>query len=893
MREYRLRTRSVEVRSRILIWSLLTFAALGLLAALPAPAANAENATSDDLTFSAGRRLALGTSSKPEEAARVRVSETYGRLQLHFEANQGQTDPQVKFLSRGGRHVLFLTPTEAVIVVTTPKQASNNESPRIGGKSTRPEGATRTALRMSFLGANPTPQVTGLDELPGRANYFTGNDPTKWRTNSPTYAKVRYQDLYPGTDLVYYGNQRQLEYDFIVRPGADPSRILLGFQGADPLEVDAAGNLVLHTAAGPIRQRKPVVYQKIDGVRRQISGDYVLKGTDQVGFTVAAYDVTRPLVIDPVLVYSTYLGGSLDDEGDGIAVDASGNAYVTGVTGSTNFPTTAGAFDTTPNSAADAFVTKLNPTGSVLVYSTYLGGSNFDRGFGIAVDAAGDAYVTGVTSSMNFPTTTGAFDTTYNGGEKDAFVTKLNATGSALVYSTYLGGSGDDDTGLGIAVDALGSAYVTGVTSTDFPTTMGAFDTTFNGDLDAFVTKLNPAGSALAYSTYLGGSGFDLGFGIAVDALGNAYVTGITDSTNFPTTTGAFDTSLNGSADAFVAKLNPAGSALAYSTYLGGSGLDEGVGIAVDALGNAYVAGVTESTTFPTTAGAFDTTFNGGIFDAFVTKLNSLGSGLLYSTYLGGSGLDLGRGIAVDALGNAYVTGVTESTNFPTTMGAFDTTLNGVSDAFVTKLNPSLVGPASLVYSTYLGGSGRDEGDGIAVDAAGDAYVTGRTGSSNFPTTTGAFDTSFNGSADAFVTKIADISPPEASTPGCEVTIADSGKITAANGDTATFSGHAQVASSGQEVSGQQQYKDHGPVQPLTAKSINVLAVLCSPDRTEATIFGQATIDGSGSFDYRIRVKDLGEPGKGVDMYGIVLSNGYVSGDQTLEAGNVQITVQE
>src|SRR5205807_41955 len=385
-----------------------------------------------------------------------------------------------------------------------------------------------------------------------------------------------YDDLYPGIDLIYDGTQRHLEYDFVVRPGADPHRIALRLQGADRLEVDSQGDLVLHTAAGVIRQRKPAIYQEIGAVRKEIPGGYVLSGAQQRGFQVAAYDATRPLVIDPVLVYSTYLEGSVDDYGYGIAVDGSGNAYVTGYTVSTDFPTTAGAFQTTARGNNDAFVAKINPSGSALVYSTYLGGNANDNGYGIAVDGSGNAYVTGSTTSPDFPTTAGAFQPDYggapNGGApQDAFVTKINPSGTALVYSTYLGGNGADY-GTGIAVDAQGSAYVTGYTfSSDFPTTPGAFQTAKRGNSSTFVTKFNPAGTALVYSTFLGGNGgdgnistSDVGNGITVDGSGSAYVTGSTASPDFPTTAGAVQPTFGGLEDAFVTKFNPTGTALVY-----------------------------------------------------------------------------------------------------------------------------------------------------------------------------------------------------------------------------------------------------------------------------------------------------------------------------------------
>jgi hypothetical protein len=763
------------------------------------------------------------TSSQRARSVKPRMAAAFGLLPLSFEVNQGQTDGQVRFLSRGSGYSLFLTSNEAVLSLKPSRQRKGAVThPRLQNK-TGPLGIARGSdwfsapsaksvdekseegaiLHMKLVGANPSPRVTGLEELPGKSNYFIGNDPAKWRTNVPTYAKVRYENVYSGIDLVYYGNQRQLEYDFVVAPGADPRAIRLAIQsrdreGAVPLRIDGQGDLVLEAEGSELRLHQPVIYQEISGARQSVGGNFVIQGGPsdasaqeggrQVGFEVARYDASKPLIIDPVLSYSTYLGGSRYDEGSGIAVDSSGNAYVTGVTDSPNFPTanafqavwgnsTCGTSSTTPPCYADAFVTKLNANGSALVYSTYLGGAGSDGGSGIAVDSSGNAYVTGVTGSPNFPTAN-AFQAK-GGGSSDAFVTKLNATGSALVYSTYLGGS-DVDQGTGIAVDSSGNAYVTGITlSTNYPTA-NAFQPAHGGGdcgggqvhyytfpcYDAFVTKLNPAGSALVYSTYLGGSGDDWGRGIAVDSSGNAYVTGITLSTNYPTAN-AFQATPGGGTcpagfamvpchDAFVTKLNAAGSALVYSTYLGGSSGDCGLGIAVDSSGNAYVTGDTSSTNFPT-ANAFQAAFGGGppylsggvLFlhkDAFVTKLNAAGSVLVYSTYLGGSDDDDGQRIAVDSSGNAYVTGETSSTNFPTA-NAFQAAKGGDWDAFVTKLNAA---GSALIYSTYLGGSFGDCGTGIAVDSSGNAYVTGSTQSPNFPTanpfqaaTSGPFVTKF------------------------------------------------------------------------------------------------------------------------------------------------------
>ena len=710
-------------------------------------------------------------------AVQPHPSDPYGQLPLHFEKNQGQAHKDVRFLARGSGYSLYLTAGEAVLVLATPNP---NPGPDKSGTQTPPQTQLPTlplAIGMRLVDAASAPQVSGLEELPGKANYLIGKDPAKWRTNVPTYAKVRYREVYPGIDLIYYGKQRQLEHDFVVSAGADAKRIVLSFDGADKLEIDAQGDLVLRQAGGDIRQHKPIIYQEIDGIRHEIDGGYVLKGDKSVGFHVAAYDTSRTLIIDPVLAYSTFLGGSSSDSGGGIAVDPAGNAYVVGGTASLDFPTTAQAFQATFGGGINGvvFVTKLNPTGTALVYSTYLGGSGGDGGFGIAVDAAGNAYVTGGTRSTDFPTTASAFQTTIHGGN-DAFVTKLNPTGSALVYSTFLGGDGnaDSDWGQGIAVDSTGNAYVTGTTySRNFPTTATAFQPAFPGGsrfyaYNAFVTKLNPAGTRLVYSTFLGGSndrdGGDVGVGIAVNAAGNAYVTGRTSSLNFPTTAGAFQPALRIGiptdipTDAFVTKFNPTGSAPVYSTFLGGDYDDYGRGIALDIAGNAYVAGVTGSLDFPTTAGAYKASFDGGTTKTFVTKLNSTGSALIYSTYLGGQSGAEPSGIAVDAAGKVSVTGLTYLScrrfscfsDFPTTPGAFQPGFGGgFSDLFVTTIDAA---GSSLVYSTCLGGSGGDQGGAIAVDAAGNVYVTGHTKSADFPTTPGVFQPGFGG-GDAFVAK--------------------------------------------------------------------------------------------------------------------------------------------
>ncbi len=619
----------------------------------------------------------------------------YAKLPLSFEANLGQTHDSVKFLSRGSGYSLFLTPTEAVLALSTPQDKSSDISHRSALKPQPTANTSPTVVHMQLLESNQQPKVTGLEQLPGIVNYFLGNDPHLWHRNIPTYAKVQYQQVYPGVDMVYYGNQGLLEYDFVMAPGTDLNIIKLALQGVEKLEVNDQQELVLHTAAGSVKLHQPLAYQQVNGLRKAIASHYVLKGKNQVGFQVAAYDRSQPLIIDPVLSYSTNLGGSnyygsytLSDMGTGIAVDRDGNAYVTGEANAINFPTQ-NPFQATlsPNPFGnlfpDAFVTKLNATGDALVYSTYLGGSSLDQGQGIAVDREGNAYVTGLTGSTNFPTQN-PFQSAAN-SHGAAFVTKLDATGSALVYSTYLDGNSVDD-GNGIAVDIEGNAYVTGYTnSTNFPT-QNPLQTAIGGGNDAFVTKLNATGDALVYSTYLGDSSDDRGYGIAVDQAGKAYVTGVTISTHFPTQN-PFQAAEAGNYDAFVTKLDSTGNALVYSTYLGGSSGDSGNGIAVDKAGKAYITGITTSTDFPTENPFQATSY--GAPTVFVTSLDATGSALVYSTYLGGLGRrgDYGTGIAVDRASNAYVTGVTTG-GFPTQNPFQPGSGSTFGNAFVTKLTP-------------------------------------------------------------------------------------------------------------------------------------------------------------------------------------------------------------
>lgn len=725
------------------------------------------------------------TSARTTRLTPAQASAAYGRIELSFEANRGQTDPAVNFLARGGGYTFFLRASEAVFVMSRPAgrntgqavppaQADRGETQVAGAAgyaSQASAAATPALLRMKLVGANARARVAGADELVGKSNYFIGDDPAKWRADVPTFARVRYSEVYPGVDVIYYGNQRQLEYDFVVAPGRDPRSVRLDFEGAETVTIDPDGDLLLTVGDSVIRQRKPAIYQELAGRRRVIEGGYALDADGHVGFALGDYNARLPLVIDPTLVYSTYLGGSGTDQGNDIAVDSAGSAYICGDTTSTNFPT-ANALDGTFgagtfNGAHDAFVTKLNPAGTALVYSTYLGGSGNpstsqngdDLCAKIKVDGVGNAYVVGETHSGDFPTAN-AFQGTYGGGFSDAFVTKLNAAGSALVYSTYLGGT-IFDAAHALTIDSAGNAYVTGrTTSGDFPT-VNPIQGVYSGGpgADAFVTKINAAGSALVYSTYLGGNGgngFTAGFSIAVDSAGSAYLTGQTRATNFPTAN-AIQATFGGGfpdGDAFVTKLNAAGSALVYSTYLGGGDNDIGFEIALDSAGSAHVAGVTRSANFPT-ANAFQSTLK-GTSDAFVTKLNAAGTAFNYSTYLGGTTDDSGNGIAVDSAGNTYVAGSTSSTDFPLVNPA-QGTFGGTFDIFLTRLNAA---GTALTYSTYFGGSDGDTALSVVVDSANSMYITGRTASTNFPTLNPSQSTNAGGSLDVFVTKISD--PPPA-----------------------------------------------------------------------------------------------------------------------------------
>ncbi|HKS95148.1 MAG TPA: SBBP repeat-containing protein, partial [Terriglobia bacterium] len=647
---------------------------------------------------------------------------------------------------------------------------------------------------MELVGARPDARILGIRKIASTSNYFAGNNADEWRTHIPNYARVEYQHVYPGIDLIYYGNQGQIESDFVVAPGADPGAIRLRIEGGSSIRIDERGDLELGIAGGAVRLEHPRVYQHRGGMAHAVPGKFTLEGDHQVGFQVGAYDRRSPLVIDPVVVYATYLGGTSNNLAEGVAVDSSGNAYLTGQTLAVNFPI-ANAIQKGLVAGADAFVTKFNAQGSALAYSTYLGGTLADNATSIAVDDSGNAYVTGSTLSADFPLKN-AIQATCLGctsGLADVFVTKISADGSALVYSTFLGGTKGNTPGA-IAADSSGSAYVIGTTtSVDFPLA-SAIQGALKGSSDAFVTKFNSSGSQLVYSTFLGGTSTENGQWIAVDSTGNAYVTGTTSSTDFPVVTPAIQGSCracgSGKTSPWVAEINAAGSALVYSTFLGGTGgSDASQGIAVDGAGNAYVTGQATSKDFPL-ANAFQSALKGAS-DAFVTKINAGGSSLLYSTYLGGTNAEnaVHGSIAVDEFGNAYLTGDTKSPDFPL-VNQVQRSLLGADDAFVAVFNST---GSALFFSSYLGGTGSDEGRGIAVDNSGNAYIMGSTNSLNFPVTAGVFQPACNACSstvtDAFLAKL---SPPVFSIG------AASGSSTSATinaGQTATF--NLELVSSG------------------------------------------------------------------------------------------------
>jgi hypothetical protein len=651
------------------------------------------------------------------------VVKNYGKLPLTFEKNVGQIASPVHYLSAAATFSLYLGSGEAWM----------------HGRSGEP-------VHMRF-GRRVQPE--GIDELGSKSNYFIGRNPEQWRTNVPHFNRVRYRAIYPGIDLVYHGSQQQLEFDFVVAPGADPQVVRLSFDNLRGLRIDKSGDLVLKTRTGEMRQHKPVIYQEVDGQRKLIAGRFVRRGKHDVGFTIGEYDRSRELVIDPVLSYSTYLGGSEIDEATAIAVDNAGNAYIAGYTHSTDFPTFPA--QTIPSTQGNVFVTKLNASGTGILYSTYLGGIGNDFAFDVAVDAAGSAYITGGTQSSDFPTTPGSYKAAAHG---DIFVAKFNPAGG-LVYATGIG----DGIGNGIAVGPGGNAYITGTTyfPFDFPVTAGAYKTTLGGYSDAFVTELNASGSALVFSTLFGGnSGWDSGYAIALDAAGQPTITGDIGLSDFNTTPGAFQRVHKGGTDVFVARLNATGTGLIFSTLLGSYGLETGYGIALDASGATYVTGRTSSHDFPTTPGIPQELLGSGSNFGFLTKLNTVGS-LVFSTSfpIGGLGMTsvsaarwvlAGLAVGVDGTGGVYVTGGT----YQAIPGSNPSENRDGSNAFLLRFTTA----GSMTYGAMLAGSKGQYANDLAIDGAGNVYVVGHTYSTDFPTVSGSYRPVAVGGGDGFAAKI-------------------------------------------------------------------------------------------------------------------------------------------
>ncbi len=754
-------------------------------------------------------------TSRADATHQARVKADYVRLPLSFEpAPDGS---QIKYVSRGSGYAVYVTESGAVLELRQPR-------------SSRTRPLAPAILRMRLVSGASEPGMSAVDEQPGKSNYFIGNDPAKWRTAVPHFARVSAHEVYPGVDLVYHGNQGQLEYDFEVSPGASVRTIRLALSGAQAMRVDGQGNLILRVDGGDVVFRAPVAYQETEGARRIVPSRYVLK-KNQVGFRVGSYDRSRPLVIDPTLACSTYIGGSSIDGANAIAVAPDDTAFITGGTFSSDFPVVHPILPF--GGDEDAFVAKISSDGSTLLYATYLGGTNQDYGSGIAVDTFGDAYVTGSTDSPNFPSTPLVFqplcgsdgkcgasynvngDIVFNG-----FVAELNPAGSGLAYSSFIGGYQETE-GNAIAVDSAHNAYVTGEIGPDIIPTQngpayyfvvnGGFQSANGGAGDAFIVKVDATASDALYSSYIGGADEDLGLGIAADATENAYITGLTysgqtDVPPFPITSGALQSTYGGGGDAFLMKVNTTatGSAsLVYSSFIGGSELDQGNGIAVDSSDNAYITGTTTSIAstlgFTVPAGAYQPncaldSLGECEGDVFIAKLNPALSGaasLLYFTYLGGAGGDAGYGIALDPSDNVYVTGSTVSSNFPVTSGVFQSQYGGGdADAFAAKLTLAGKGSADLVYSSYLGGTNTDIGYGIAVDTSGSAYLAGQTCSDDFPVAN-ALQPAPAGSCDAFVTKVSTqpgiaLNPAGLTFPTQNTgTTSQPQTITLSNGDTA------------------------------------------------------------------------------------------------------------
>jgi hypothetical protein len=790
------------------------------------------------LAFRSALRVPPAPVHPATPLAKADILAAYGKLPIAFEKNEGQSDLRVKFLAHGNGYTLFLTDREAVLHLGAsrlPKAADDKGF--ANGRASKSETSADSVVRLSLAGSNPSTQLEGLELQSGHTNYLIGNNPARWQRSVPLYSRVKYHDVYPGIDAVYYGNQSQLETDFVVSPGSDPGQIALQISGGEDIKrhikLDAQGDLVVGSAAGDLILHCPDVYQEISGRRREVAANYVQRRPGLVGIQVASYDSTKPLVVDPVVVYSTYLGGSTGTAGgvagnsaNAVTVDANDNAYITGSTSASDFPVTSGVFQSTNKSngflKANAFVTKLNPTATALVYSTFLGGSVGDSGDGIGADSSGNAYVTGSTSSLDFPVTPGsAIQSIFPAGNTGStgFFTVLDPNGVSLLYSTYLGGNGTFDGPAGITLDANGIAYIVGTTdSSTFPVSPNALQKNNNsggapgpGSDNVFLSRIDRTKAGLAglvYSTYLGGTGSDSGSAIAVDANANAYLVGTATSSNFPMMN-AFQPNLNGRQNAFIARIDTVNSVLVYSTFLGEgfANGDTGNCIAVDSNFNAYVGGHTYDLNFPVTVGAFETTFPAAAndFTGFVARFDTTKSGassLIYATYLGGSvSGDQPHAVAVDSVGNAYLTGETWSGNFPVTPGAPQNNgVSGLQNGFLSVLSAN---GSLMLFSTYYGSAGASGGGavdyGLALDSAStpDVFIVGKTTSTKYPTTSGAYDTSprfVSGFSYGFVSRLSPAAAQGVFANPSSLAFGNQPKGTASASQTVTLTNNTQTA---------------------------------------------------------------------------------------------------
>jgi hypothetical protein len=681
------------------------------------------------------------------------ILQNLNRLDGFFTENQGQVgDDSVRYYIQG-KGVWFL---DDGIVFEVQEPIKENEVRQYPYDRFYQEYESKTqplrksvVLNLNFVECNEIEPI-GVSKLQHRSNFFYGNDSSKWCTNVPNFQEIVYENIYNNIDLRYYSNDKGLKYDFIVHPSGNLNDIKLKIKGANKLFIDTNGDLGIQTSLGNLIDSELLIFQDDNNGQNKIESKFIVINDNTYGFGVIGdYNKNKKVIIDP-LIYSTFIGGTNDEYSHGVVIDTLGNAYITGSTLSNDFPISKNANDTTHNGYGDVFVLKLNSNGSSIIYSTFIGGSDVECGISIQIDSKNNSYITGGTHSSNFPVTAGAFNTTYNGMD-DVFILKLNSSGSKLNFSTFIGGSNDDHCSE-IELDSEENIYIIGETfSTDFPVSSNANDTTHNGFMDIFVLKLNSTGDDIIFSTYIGGSTTDAGRGIVIDNLNNIYITGGTNSIDFPITSGAINSTVN-SMDVFVLKLNNSGSTILYSTYIGGNAGDHGTSITLDPLLNIYITGETKSDNFPTTSGAYNTKRN-GITDVFVLKLNLTNFILNYSTFVGGNDDDEPKRIVIDTNRSAYVSGYTNSNNFPTTSNSYDSTYNGNRDVFLFKINPN---GSSLLYSTYIGGTSFEYG-GVTdhiLDLDDNVYITGNTYSTDFPNTTGANDTTNNGLYDVFVMKL-------------------------------------------------------------------------------------------------------------------------------------------